>query len=201
MLSHVILGLLRDGSRRHGYELVTLYRARSGSNVSPGNFYRELARTRQLGWVETVANPPAADARRIPYRITDRGCHAFDEWLSAPLQEDHTLSDWMLFVDRVPADVRDRIFERYRAVLWLRSKTLARTREEALAAGSRGWDPLPTILMRRLKQVSAELEFLSELRDVLSECDRRGITGVAEAVAARPVDEAVGRLRRKTTAR
>ena len=44
MQSHLILGLLRDGRLRHGYELIIEYTARSGTRVSAGCFYRGFKR-------------------------------------------------------------------------------------------------------------------------------------------------------------
>src|SRR5262249_6161905 len=41
VFSRLLLGLLRDGHARHGYELITSYRTRSGLRTNPGNFYRE----------------------------------------------------------------------------------------------------------------------------------------------------------------
>ena len=53
MFWHLILGLLRDGHSRHGYELMTEYASRSGNKVSAGNFCRELARLVTDSFVET----------------------------------------------------------------------------------------------------------------------------------------------------
>ena len=107
MFGHVILGLLRDCRLRHGYEIMTEYRERAGSPVSIGNIYRELARLAGQGLLQTGINPPDADARRIPYHITEKGRLAFDQWLQAPSSQDD-VAHWLLFVDRVPAEVRAR---------------------------------------------------------------------------------------------
>jgi hypothetical protein len=49
--------------------------------------------------------------------------------------------------------------------LWMRGKSLARAREEALRRDNGGrYDPLPLLLARRLKLVAAELEFIKEFR-------------------------------------
>src|SRR4030095_12846668 len=100
MLWHVILGLLRDGRLHHGYELMTAYRVRSGTPASPGNFYRELARLETHGYAETGVNPPDADARRIPYHVTERGRGAFDRWLQAPPLTEGELSRGILLGGR-----------------------------------------------------------------------------------------------------
>lgn len=167
MFWHMILGFLREGDSRHGYELMTEYAARSGNKVSAGNFYRELARLVTDGFVETGVNPPNADARRIPYRIQESGRQAFDRWLSAPSKDDADLAFWLIFADRASADTRARVLDLREEDLWIRSKALARLRDAALASTPRAdsrYYPLPTLLSRQLKQVTAELEFLREFR-------------------------------------
>jgi DNA-binding PadR family transcriptional regulator len=173
MLTHLILGFLRDGQARHGYELITEYKARSGNQVSAGNFYRELARLASERLVQTGVNPPDADARRIPYQITERGRQLFDEWVLSPSRDDGDLSSWLLFIDRVPHETRDRLLDRWQDDLWLRSKALSRAREDALLVrGTRQeaprYNPLASLISRRLKQVTADLEFLKEFRAELA---------------------------------
>jgi DNA-binding PadR family transcriptional regulator len=172
MLSHLILGFLRDGHARHGYELITEYKTRSGNQVSAGNFYRELARMAAERLVQTGVNPPDADARRIPYQITEKGRQSFDEWLIAPARDDGDLSAWLLFIDRVPHEIRDRLLDRWQDDLWLRGKALSRAREDALLIQESRQDAvrynlLASLLSRRLKQVTADLEFLKEFRNDL----------------------------------
>jgi len=168
MFWHLILGLLRDGRSRHGYELMTEYAARSGNKTSPGNFYRELARLAAKGLVETGVNPPEADARRIPYRIKDPGRHIFDRWLTSPKIDDGDLPTWMLFADRIDTGIRCRILERHEEELWMRSKALARLRDDAIATAHAGrdaaFDPLPVLLTRQMKLLSCEIESLQDLR-------------------------------------
>jgi len=173
MLSHLILGFLRDGQARHGYELITEYKARSGNQVSAGNFYRELARLAAERLVQTGVNPPDADARRIPYQITEKGRQLFDEWLICPSRDDGDLTTWLLFIDRVPGETRDRLLDRWQDDLWMRSKTLSRAREDALMAqASRAdaarYNPLAALISRRIRQVTADLEFLKEFRTEVS---------------------------------
>jgi hypothetical protein len=62
VLCHVILGFLRDGRARHGYELVLEYRARVGERVNAGNLYRERGRLGGQGLVRAGANAPGADS-------------------------------------------------------------------------------------------------------------------------------------------
>lgn len=175
MFRHLVLGLLRDGQPRHGYELTTEYGRRSAISVNTGNFYRELQKLAGEGCVATRENPPDADARRIPYQITEQGCREFDEWLTSPCQHQADLSERLLFIDLVPPDARARILEWWEEELWMRSKALARAREEALRASDRHTrlDPLPLLLLRRMKLIAAELEFIKEFRNECDEWQRR----------------------------
>lgn len=169
MLSHVILGLLRDGDLHHGYELITEYRARSGVPASTGSFYRELARLEACGWVETGTNPTDTDARRIPYRITEKGCGAFHRWLLAPPRNDGEMGGWLLFLGHVPAAARERLLDGWQEQLWLRSQALTRQHRVALestraAGASTDYAPLCTLLSRQMRHVAAELAFLDDIR-------------------------------------
>ncbi len=94
MFSRLLLGLLRDGHARHGYELITSYRTRSGLRTNPGNFYRELAKLVAQGSIEQDVRPRDADPRRIPYRITDQGRYEFDTWMLDPISGDGGLEAW-----------------------------------------------------------------------------------------------------------
>ena len=170
MQSHLILGLLRDGRPRHGYSLASEYRRRSGLKLSTGNFYRELARLAASGLVAAGVNPPEVDARRIPYQITDKGKHEFDDWLLRPSTANEEFEAWLLFADRIAPEVREGLLDRKQEDLWLRGKALARARDDALAerrrnpGGRQAYEALSVLLARRIKQVAAELEFLKELR-------------------------------------
>jgi DNA-binding PadR family transcriptional regulator len=171
MLLHLILGLLRNGEPQHGYQLVTQHRALTGMTISPGNVYRELSRLASRTLVRARSHEPGTDGRRIPYQITDHGRETFDQWLLSPAKHREELGLWLIFVDRVPSDVRNRVLERVRDTLWSQSKALERAREDALAKHGPmpvRYHPLPVLLSRRLKQITAELEFLNELRADLS---------------------------------
>src|SRR5205809_2770875 len=89
MLRYVVLALLADGNPAHGYALMKAYRERSGVRLSIGNVYRELSRLAGEGLIVAATNPPGADPRRVPYRITDKGRDALATWLAAPV---HTLT-------------------------------------------------------------------------------------------------------------
>src|SRR5690349_3213867 len=75
MFHHVILGCLRDGQPRHGYDVWIALRA--------------LERTDH------------DDARRHPYGIHESGCRAFDAWLASHATHDDEFSAWLSFIDHV----------------------------------------------------------------------------------------------------
>ena len=100
---HLVLGCLRDGEPRHGYDVCVELRARTGLQVNAGTVYRELAKLSSQAMIDASENPRDADVRRNPYRITERGRMAFDEWLIAPTTHGEELSSWLAFLDRVPA--------------------------------------------------------------------------------------------------
>jgi DNA-binding PadR family transcriptional regulator len=193
MLWHVILGLLRDGELHHGYELMGAFRVRSGGPASPGNFYRELGRLQTHGLVETALNPPDADARRIPYHLTEKGRASFDRWLLAPPMNDGDLAGWLLFVGRVPPSDRERLLNRWQEELWVRSQELARQHRAAVdaaatAEASDDYEPLRVLLSRQLKHLAADLAFLEDLRrDLKTWAARQSSEGEGET-SERPAD-------------
>ncbi|HSP98670.1 MAG TPA: PadR family transcriptional regulator [Candidatus Dormibacteraeota bacterium] len=174
MFRYLILGMLRPGTRQHGYALVKTYRERSGVDVSTGNFYRELQRLVLDGLIRSADNPPDADARRTPYEITPLGASVFDEWLTA---HDAAAGGWaedeisarLLFADEAEAATMLRVLDRLQENVWFYGKSLERARRQALAE-SEGPDATtafrvrPLLLGRRLKHVAADIEFLGELR-------------------------------------
>lgn len=177
MFYHVMLGLLRDGERRHGYHLVIRFREETGCAISPGNVYRELARLASEGWVETVARPADADPRRVPYRITARGREHFDRWVSRAPARDDEFREWLLFAHRVPRDVRERILERRREDLWMRSRLLERRREDS--PGAAGPVPAATLAALDARRIAAEMEFLEDLPRLLSRAPAAATNGAA----------------------
>jgi hypothetical protein len=101
----------------------------------------------------------------VPYRITARGREHFDRWVSSPPARDDEFSDWLLFVERVPREIRERILERRREDIWMRTRLLARRREDAHgAAGPVAASMLAALEARRLR---AEMDFLEELPRLL----------------------------------
>ena len=172
MVRYLVLGLLRNGERLHGYALVRAYRDLTGLHLNSGNFYRELQRLAADGLVRPVAKLPDADPRRTEYESTDAGMADFDAWFAALTDcasncEDE-LSLRTLFVAKVEPVVARRLLEHLRSGLWLRSQVLEREREAALLRGGNGRQrPFPahaSLLARRLRHAVADLEYLDELR-------------------------------------
>jgi DNA-binding PadR family transcriptional regulator len=200
LLCHLLLGFLRDGRPRHGYDLLTEHRALTGERLNAGNLYRELARLAAEGFVHATSNPADADPRRIPYEITDRGTQLFDHWL-ASASGHGDFPAWLVFIDRVPPDVRSRVLDRREEALWMQSKTLVRDRSDALtnlATAGKQYHPLPVLLSRRMKLVTAEVEFLAEFRQLLDHISRVEPAPVVASAPAPARTRAVGRRRMKT---
>jgi DNA-binding PadR family transcriptional regulator len=192
MFRYLILGMLRTGSRQHGYALVKAYRERSGVDVSTGNFYRELQRLVLDGLIRSADNPPDADARRTPYEITPLGITVFDEWLTAPdagaggPAEDE-ISARLLFADDADPAIMLRVIDRLQENVWFFGKSLERARRQALVDAEVPGAPdafriLPLLLGRRLKHVAADIEFLGELRA----SHQRHLPAAAPVTAAEP---------------
>lgn len=173
MFYHLVLGCLRDGKPRHGYDVCIELRARSGIQVNAGNVYRELAKLSGQGFIDATENPSDADPRRNPYRITAAGQDAFDLWLRAPSTQDEELAAWLAFLDRVHVAELPGLLERLEERLWLRSKALAQHRQDALAHAQLNGhrvrhDVAAVRSLFELKQVTAVLEFVEELRRTLT---------------------------------
>jgi DNA-binding PadR family transcriptional regulator len=169
MVYHAILGLLRDGRMRHVYDLVREYRTRSGRPVNAGNFYRECSKLVSQKLIVPDDNPPDADPRRIPYRITPNGCRDFDAWLLEPKPLQASFDNWMIFADMLASSERVRLLDEMRETLWGESKTLGADRERVLSRARRlpephGFNAAAFLLLRRITQITAELELLHELR-------------------------------------
>lgn len=176
MLSHVILGLLRDGESAHGYELTLRYRTRSGAGIASGSVYREVASLLRRALIEPTPNPPGADARRQPYGITDRGRVHFDQWLTAPVDED--LPERVLFLGMLRPDTRAGLFAAWREQLSRRVRHLelqAPSLPESAASAPAGVVQLKEVLQsRRIRQLQAELAFLDDTEATLRADAARG---------------------------
>jgi DNA-binding PadR family transcriptional regulator len=208
MFRYLILGMLRRGTRQHGYALVKAYRERSGVDVSTGNFYRELQRLVLDGLIRSADNPPEADARRTPYEITPLGISVFDEWLTA---HDAAAGGWtedeisarLLFADEADPATMLKVLDRLQENVWFYGKSLERARRQAIASGETPEAPasfrvLPLLLGRRLKHVAADIEFLAELRAAYQAYLDAAAVPLAAEDAAEPAGalRAAGRRRR-----
>jgi DNA-binding PadR family transcriptional regulator len=188
MFYHAILGLLRDGRPRHGYDLILQYRTRSGRPINAGNFYRDCSKLVSNGLIALDANPPEADPRRIPYRITYNGCRDFDAWMFEPKPDQAEFDNWILFADMLPGPERVRLLDEIRETLWALGKELGSTRDRLMARdrrldASHSYQPARLILLRRIKQIVAELEFLQEVRSELEQAPAGSVQ-----ISSRPSD-------------
>jgi DNA-binding PadR family transcriptional regulator len=143
-------------------------------NVNPGNVYRELAKLSTQGLIDATQNPSDADVRRNPYVINEQGSRTFDDWALAPATQADEIASWLSFFDRVPREQRLALLERLQERLWLQSKTLTRDREDAMTRARSNGHQMPSDVgavrsLFDLKQVTAVLEFVEELRNSLSE--------------------------------
>ena len=172
---YVVLGLLQDGEPRHGYALMKKYRDRVGVHVSTGNFYRELQRLVEGGFARNADRSLGTDPRRAPYMITEAGREAFSRWFvdvaeatTASLHEDEVSERLTFLTDVSLADVRGML-DRLQDDLWLQAKVLERSRDAAIAKGSRedthGLPVSALIVTRRIRHLAAEVAFLGELRE------------------------------------
>src|SRR5436309_925231 len=115
---YLVLGLLRNGVARHGYALMKEYQRRSDTRIGSGRFYGKLQRLAAEGLVTTVANPPGADARRAPYRITAAGAALFDVWLrdstTPDARSDDTVCARALLLTAAEPNVASATLDRWR---------------------------------------------------------------------------------------
>ena len=173
MFYHVILGCLRDGKPRHGYDVWIALRARTGLQVNLGNIYRELSKLVAQELIDALQRPADDDARRNPYGINDSGCRAFDDWLASPATHEDDFSAWLSFIDHVPSGELSDKLEQLQERLWLRSKTITQRRDDALAqahaTGRHATSDLSALrTLLELKRVTATVEFVDELRRTIS---------------------------------
>jgi DNA-binding PadR family transcriptional regulator len=169
MFYHLVLGCLRDGTSRHGYDVWAELNARCGLRVNAGNVYRELAKLVTMKLIDAVERPSEVDPRRNPYAITDAGRRTFDEWFLSPITQDDEFAAWLSFIDRVPREELPAILDRLQERLWLKAKTLTQAREDALsrarANGNKAVAELTALQsLLEVKQATVTLEFVEELR-------------------------------------
>lgn len=162
-----LLGLLKGGSY-HGYALAKEYRRRSGAQVAFGQVYRELRGLVEQGYAERVQAAPDEDSRRTPYRITDRGVVAFDDWFrevpeGAPYNESELAVRVMFFAEVELAEA-SQVLGRWKFGLWQLSKELEIELECALEDALGEISPRVLLINRRMGHVSAELQFIENVQ-------------------------------------
>ena len=146
---YLVLGLLRNGAARHGYALMKEYQRRSGTQIGSGRFYGKLQRLAAEGLVTTATNPPGADPRRTPYRITTPGAACFDAWLrdspTPDTQPDDTLCARTLLLTAAEPDVASATLDRWRREFWMRGARIEEALDRAQAmereSSSSAFDP------------------------------------------------------------
>ena len=131
-LRFIVLGLLRDGHPKHGYGLMKASEERTGYRVSTAGIYPVLHEMMGEGLVERVPTPRDHDPRRAPYRITDGGARAFDEWLVADDElargrVEQAIADRAVFLTEAPPHVAWRLLEAWRDRLQATTARLSRS--------------------------------------------------------------------------
>lgn len=165
MLRRQILGLLTRG-RRHGYALAKEHRVRTCLPSGSGNFYRDLKTLAGLGMVRLPDEK--TDPRKVTYEITPSGTSDFYEWMGDvpdaigwPESELATRAP-LLFL--LPRETMSPLLDEWKTSLWSAIRRNEDTR--LLAKGTAGLDKsiAETLVQRRTKHLTLELEFVEELR-------------------------------------
>jgi len=167
------------------------YRERSGVRLSIGNVYRELSRLAGEGLIAAATNPPGADPRRVPYRITDKGREALARWLAAPVRTltfttADPLSHRLAILGDLDAVRAGEFLNELHTELWEQSKTLERERAIASQREKHGIPALPTrmfLLYRRAKHLATDIEMVDEMRAHLAAGSKRPAVKAASTVS------------------
>ena len=191
MMRYIMLGLLRHNGPRHGYSLMKGVQARIGLNLSIGNVYRELSRLAGEGLIAAATNPPGADPRRVPYRITDKGREALARWLAAPVRTltfttADPLSHRLAILGDLDAVRAEEFLNELHTELWEQGKTLERERAIASQREKHGVPALPTrmfLLCRRAKHLATDIEMVDEMRAHLAAGGKRSAVKAPSAVS------------------
>jgi DNA-binding PadR family transcriptional regulator len=160
MLKDVLLGLMHDGSARHGYDLVVRYRQLSGTEISPGSVYRDVAALERAGCIDRRPVADGGDQRRIPYVITERGRRLFDRWLRAA--QDGNYLARVPFLDLLTPAERARFLDGWRTIVAARNLAATRRLPSAPSNGGR-LDPGGTLAAHRLRLLRAESELIDDV--------------------------------------
>lgn len=171
MFRYHLLGMLRKGTQ-HGYGLAKEYRHRGGIDSGLGSFYRELQKLVEQGFVRRVANKDDVDPRRAPYEITSIGEEAFDDWFEdlprAGHCADSELAVRALFFTEVQPETAHRVLSRWESDLWDLTKRLERQIKDVAQQHTVTDEVHRSLLHRRIQHVAKDLEFVEELRGILS---------------------------------
>ena len=168
-LRYVVLGLLRDGQARHGYALRKRYQERTGRVMTAGSVYRVLHGLRRNGLAERIPITADEDPRRAPHRITARGVRMFDGWLASgddldDPEEGLAIATRAVFLSDTPHAAAQLLLDRWQTQLRVRQDELERDASPRGPALTTELGTLPLLAARRARLLTAEREFLEELR-------------------------------------
>ncbi|MDG2308823.1 MAG: PadR family transcriptional regulator [Candidatus Binatia bacterium] len=187
MLRRQILGLLSQG-RQHGYALAKEHRHRTWLVGGSGNFYRELKHLCSVGMIRLASTGTAGDPRKVSYEITSSGKADFMGWLTdvpevSPCPESELATRAPLFF-LLPSDTAISLLDDWKRCLW---RAIRRLEDANLAPGSTGMQRAvcDTLVQRRTRHLSLELEFVEELKATIAA--EREAKAEVEAVAEAPV--------------
>lgn len=178
-LRHLILGLLRPGAQRHGWDLYSEYRRRTGADDNHGNFYKNLRGLVDRALLVERPNPAGADRRRIPYEITPMGKAEFDSWMRRPATVLKDLAVWLMFVDGIPSGDAVQLLTTCREERWIELKRAMLdwdrmlTKSQKVAPGGEAKRPDPVMLATflQLKELTAEIEAIAEIIQMIQAGD------------------------------
>lgn len=205
MFKFHILGLLRKRDPYHGYALMKEYNRRTGRNYGAGYFYRQLGELMTEGLVRLAPNPLGADPRRTPYQITEAGLCAFDEWFEdiprEPLETDVDQVARAMFFSDVEPDIGARVLALWQRDLLEKAKVLERELQFARSKRKDLADMRPMLIRRDMFRVAADLEFLEEIGETITERRRQLEAESREDSANHELAEKPKRRARKKSAR
>jgi DNA-binding PadR family transcriptional regulator len=156
----VLLGLLRDGSALHGYELGVRYRKLTGTEIAPGSIYRDVAALARSGYIERHDGENGGDERRILYVITERGRRLFDRWLRSAHDDDYLVR--LPFLPSLTPPERVRFVEAWRTTIAVKNLQAA-ARCEPGPSPDDGFSPGGVLAEHRLRLLRAESELVDDV--------------------------------------
>lgn len=164
-VKHGLLALLGERPR-HGYQLKTIFEARTGGTwpLNIGQVYTTLQRLERDGLV--ASDEPAADGT-VSYRLTDDGAAEVRDWWAQPVDRHPPARDELaiklaLAVGSPGVDARDLVEQqRIRTVRTLQWLTHARADAAAADAGR----TTLLVLDRLIFDADAEVRWLTHLEE------------------------------------